>query len=63
MNERIYLNDLVQHQRFKIVGRVKKIVPSKDGKGRILKIETDNKNLPLQSWEEEQVKIIEKFEG
>jgi hypothetical protein len=59
MIEKIEINDWVQHQRFKVTGQVRKIVRSeKDGK-TILKVWTDDA-LPLQTWEEENVKLYQK---
>lgn len=59
MIEKIEINDWAQHQRFKITGQVRNIVYSgKDGK-TILKVWTDDA-LPLQTWEEENVKFYQK---
>ena len=56
MPENIEINDWVQHQRFKLVGQVRKIVRSeKDGK-TVLKVWT-NDQLPLQTWEKKEVKF------
>ena len=59
MAEIIENNDWVQHQRFKLIGQVRKIVaPKKDGI-TILKVWTSDK-LPLQSWEAQETKLDHK---
>ena len=62
MPENFEINDWVQHQRFKILGQIRKIVRSeKDGK-TILKVWTSDQ-LPLQTWEEENVVFPKKGRG
>ena len=58
MNDKIEIEDWVRHQRFKIVGRVAKILVTEENK-TILKVWTDTQ-LPLQTWEEEHVKLHQK---
>lgn len=53
MSEKIKINDWVKHERFRLIGQVKKIIRSKEGTN-VLKVWTDDK-LPLQTWEEDQV--------
>ena len=56
MKENTKINDWVQHQRFKLIGQVRKIVRSKKDGITILKVWTSDK-LPLQSWEEHDTKL------
>ena len=59
MDKKIENNDWVEHQRFKLIGQVRKIVClEKDGK-TILKVWTSDK-LPLQSWEAQDTKLHQK---
>jgi hypothetical protein len=59
MADNIVINDWVQHQRFRLTGQVRKIIRSeKDGK-TILKVWTSDQ-VPLQTWEEENVKFHHK---
>jgi len=60
MEEKIENNDWVQHQRFKLIGQVRKIVRSKKDGKPILKVWTSDK-LPLQSWEAQETKLHQKW--
>jgi hypothetical protein len=59
MAEIIEINDWVQHQRFKIRGQVKKIIRPDNEDKTILKVQTSDQ-LPLQTWEEAHVVLIQK---
>jgi len=59
LNENLEINDWVQHQRFRLIGQVRKIVLSEKDSKAILKVWTSDR-LPLQTWEEEQVKFHHK---
>ncbi|HEY5040059.1 MAG TPA: hypothetical protein VIJ93_13405 [bacterium] len=60
MEEKIENNDWVQHQRFKIIGQVRKIVRFGTGRKTILKVWTSDK-LPLQSLEAQETKLHQKW--
>ena len=59
MKENTQINDWVQHQRFKLIGQVRKIVRSKKDGITILKVWTSDK-LPLQSWEAHATSLVKK---
>ena len=59
MAEIIEINDWVQHQRFRIRGQVKKIIRPDNENKNILKVRTSDQ-LPLQTWEEAHVVLIQK---
>ena len=62
MAEIIEINDWVQHQRFRIRGQVKKIIRPDNEVKTILKVWTSDQ-LPLQTWEEAHVVLIQKGVG
>jgi len=62
MAEIIEINDWVQHQRFRIRGQVKKIIRPDNENKNILKVRTSDQ-LPLQTWEEGHVVLIQKGGG
>lgn len=62
MAELIEINDWVQHQRFKIRGMVKKIIRPDNEDKIILKVWTSDQ-LPLQTWEEAHVGLIQRGSG
>lgn len=62
MPKNIEINDWVQHQRFKLIGQVIKIVRSNKDHNTILKVWTSDQ-LPLQTWEEENVTFMKKGNG